>query len=142
MILGRPNAILSPPCLRRRALRPRSRPRAPSSRPRRKRLILAAMQDNPGLSERALANAVDASRSATGERLRQLAQRGVVEKDPEGRWRVKGVEAPYAAAVSMTAEETLELVDPKPAAAYARWVRSIGGYDRRERHEFAVTRYG
>jgi hypothetical protein len=47
------------------------------------------MQDNPGLSVIALANAVGSSRSATGERLRQMAFRGVVEKDVTGRWKLK-----------------------------------------------------
>jgi hypothetical protein len=56
------------------------------------RKLIAAMQDNPGLSVIALANAAGSSRSATGERLRQLAARGTVEKDPAGRWRLKGEE--------------------------------------------------
>jgi hypothetical protein len=54
------------------------------------RKLIAAMRDNPGLSVIALANAAGSSRSATGERLRQLAARGVVEKDPTGRWKLKG----------------------------------------------------
>jgi hypothetical protein len=32
---------------------------------------------------------VGSSRSATGERLRQMAFRGVVEKDVTGRWKLK-----------------------------------------------------
>ena len=52
--------------------------------------LLAAMRDNPGLSVIALANAAGSSRSATGERLRQMALRGVVEKDLTGRWKLKG----------------------------------------------------
>jgi hypothetical protein len=54
------------------------------------RKLLEAMRDNPGLSVVALANAAGSSRSATGERLRQLAARGTVEKDPAGRWKLKG----------------------------------------------------
>lgn len=50
--------------------------------------LLAAMRDNPGLTVVALANAAGASRSAAGERLRQLAVRGAVEKDTIGRWRI------------------------------------------------------
>jgi hypothetical protein len=56
------------------------------------RKLLAAMRDNPGLSVIALANAAGSSRSATGERLRQLALRGLVEKDATGRWKLKGEE--------------------------------------------------
>ena len=50
--------------------------------------LLAAMRDNPGLTVAALANAAGASRSAAGERLRQLAARGVVTKDSAGHWRL------------------------------------------------------
>ena len=56
------------------------------------RQLLAAMADNPGLSVVALANAAGSSRAATGERLRQMAARGVVEKDLTGRWKLKGEE--------------------------------------------------
>jgi hypothetical protein len=56
------------------------------------RRLLAAMADNPGLSVIALANAAASSRSAIGERLRQLALRGMVEKDLIGRWKLKGEE--------------------------------------------------
>jgi Winged helix-turn-helix DNA-binding len=56
------------------------------------RKLLAAMQDNPGLSVIALANAAGSSRSATGERLRQLAARGKIEKGPDGKWKLKGEE--------------------------------------------------
>jgi hypothetical protein len=56
------------------------------------RKLLAAMADNPGLSVIALANAAGSSRSATGERLRQMALRGLVEKDLTGRWKLKGEE--------------------------------------------------
>jgi Winged helix-turn-helix DNA-binding len=54
------------------------------------RKLLEAMRDNPGLSVIALANAAGSSRSATGERLRQLALRDLVEKDATGRWKLKG----------------------------------------------------
>jgi hypothetical protein len=53
------------------------------------RRLLEAMRDNPGLSVIALANAAGSSRSGTGERLRQLSVRGVVEKDAAGRWKLK-----------------------------------------------------
>ena len=56
------------------------------------RKLLAAMADNPGLSVIALANAAGSSRSATGERLRQMALRGVVAKDTTGRWKLKEAE--------------------------------------------------
>jgi DNA-binding IclR family transcriptional regulator len=51
------------------------------------------MADNPGLSVVALANAAGSSRSATGDRLRQLAARGTVEKDSAGRWKLKKEES-------------------------------------------------
>ena len=56
------------------------------------RKLLAAMRDNPGLSVIALANVAGSSRTATGERLRQMATRGVVEKDLTGRWKLKAEE--------------------------------------------------
>jgi hypothetical protein len=68
----------------------RGRPKT-STKTAEKRLI-AAMPDNPGLSVIALANAAGSSRSATGERLRQMALRGMVEKDLTGRWKLKGEE--------------------------------------------------
>jgi hypothetical protein len=57
------------------------------------RKLLAAMADNPGLSVVALANAAGSSRSGTGERLRQMAARGVVEKDLTGRWKLKAAKS-------------------------------------------------
>ena len=102
------------------------------------------MRENPGLSVNALANAANASRSATGERLRQLGRRGVIEKGGDGRWRLGGGRgAPYGGvAVDLTAA-------PKPIAATpcrrprpARWVRALASYERKEPHEFQVSRYG
>jgi hypothetical protein len=58
--------------------------------------LLIAMRQNPGLTERALANAAKASRSATSERLKRLAAAGTVEKDRAGRWKLTGTEAPPA----------------------------------------------
>jgi hypothetical protein len=82
------------------AVKPNSRdphPPARQAKARRRtktaeRKLLEAMEANPGLSVIALANAVGSGRSATGERLRQLAVRGVVEKDLTGRWQLKGEE--------------------------------------------------
>lgn len=51
------------------------------------------MRETPGLSVAALANAAEASRSSTGERLRRLSETGAVEKDAAGRWRLKAEEA-------------------------------------------------
>jgi hypothetical protein len=67
----------------------KARLRKPTSAKAAERKLIAAMRDNPGLSVIALANAAGSSRSATGERLRQLAARGVVEKDLTGRWKLK-----------------------------------------------------
>jgi Winged helix-turn-helix DNA-binding len=72
--------------------------RAPRRRTRRANLpvsakvaeqrLLEAMRDNPDLTVIALANAVSLGRSTAGERLRQLAARGLVEKSAMGRWRL------------------------------------------------------
>jgi hypothetical protein len=64
----------------------------PTSAKAAERKLIAAMADNPGLSVIALANAAGSGRSATGERLRQMALRGMVEKDLTGRWKLKGEE--------------------------------------------------
>ena len=50
--------------------------------------LLTALQEHSGASVNALAKAAGASRSSTGERLRQLASRGVVTKDAGGHWRL------------------------------------------------------
>ena len=54
--------------------------------------LLTAMQEHSGASVDALAKAAGSSRSATGERLRQMALRGAVEKDITGRWKLKSEE--------------------------------------------------
>jgi hypothetical protein len=59
-----------------------------NSRPAELRL-LAAMRGKPGSSMNALAKAAGANRASTGERLRRLAAQGEVEKDPDGRWKLK-----------------------------------------------------
>ena len=46
------------------------------------------MQEHSGASVDALAKAAGANRSSTGERLRELAARGVVTKDAGGHWRL------------------------------------------------------
>jgi Winged helix-turn-helix DNA-binding len=79
----------SPPRVKAQA----KRTRKPTPAQGAERKLLAAMRDNPGLSVIALANAAGSSRSATGERLRQMAARGVVEKDLTGRWKLKSEEA-------------------------------------------------
>ena len=67
-------------------------PSKPTSSKTAERKLIAAMRDNPGLTVIALANAAGSSRSATGERLRQMALKGTVEKDVTGRWKLKGEE--------------------------------------------------
>ena len=59
--------------------------------------LLTVMATQGGLTVVALANLVDASRSATGERLRRLSDAGKVEKDHAGRWRLAGEKARSAA---------------------------------------------
>jgi hypothetical protein len=65
-----------------------SRGRLPASAKAAERKLLAAMENNPGSTVAALAKAASAGRSRTGEKLRELSKRGVIEKDPEGRWRL------------------------------------------------------
>ena len=72
----------------------RGRPKTSAKTAERK--LLAAMQDNPGVSVIALANAAGSSRSATGERLRQMALRGVVTKDTTGGWKLREEARPSA----------------------------------------------
>jgi hypothetical protein len=50
--------------------------------------LIATLQASSGASERALATAVGANRSQTGERLRKLAAAGAVAKGGDGRWRL------------------------------------------------------
>jgi hypothetical protein len=52
------------------------------------RRLIAAMEDNSDLSERALANSAGVSRSSAGERLRRLAAEGKVAKGVGGHWRL------------------------------------------------------
>ena len=68
----------------------KARPAKPTSAQAAEQRLLAAVRANPGLSVNALAKAANASRSATGERLRQLGRRGVIEKGGDGRWRLAG----------------------------------------------------
>jgi hypothetical protein len=82
------------------------------------RRLLAVMRDHPGLSVIALANAVNAGRSATGERLRRLAAQDLIEKDRDGHWRVKA-EKPRP--------ELLRETNRAPQSALRRRRRSDGG---------------
>jgi hypothetical protein len=116
------------------------------------RKLLAAMRDNPGLSVIALANAAGSSRSGTGERLRQLALRGTVEKDLTGRWKLKAEEkepGPTLPPVALTAaaEPETECNDASPPPAHPPWLRPLSDYERREtaarakRQPAAISRY-
>jgi hypothetical protein len=64
------------------------RGRPPTSAKASEQKLIAALQASPGASERALATAVGANRSQTGERLRKLAAAGAVAKGGDGRWRL------------------------------------------------------
>jgi hypothetical protein len=46
---------------------------------------------------------------------------------------------PYATAVELTAEPEPERLEEK---AYAAWIRPLADYERREAHEFQMSRYG
>jgi hypothetical protein len=52
------------------------------------------------------------------------------------------VGGPYVTAVSMTAEPEANLIDQTPAPARAPWIRPLRDYERRERCEFQVSRFG
>jgi hypothetical protein len=56
------------------------------------RKLLAAMRDHPGLSAASLAKVVGAGLSTTKERLRRMGARELIEKVPDGHWRVKAEE--------------------------------------------------
>ena len=51
--------------------------------------LLEAMREHPGFSTASLAKAVGARLSATKERLRRMNGQELIEKAPDGRWRVK-----------------------------------------------------
>jgi hypothetical protein len=55
--------------------------------------LLAAMREYPGLGAAGLAKTVGAGLSTTKERLRRMGDQDLIEKAPDGRWRVK-VEEP------------------------------------------------
>jgi len=85
-----PSPPVPTPLTPRTAKVPVARPPKPTLAQAAEQRLLQAMRDNPGLTVIALANAASAGRSATSERLRQLARREIVEKDAAGRWRLKG----------------------------------------------------
>jgi DNA-binding IclR family transcriptional regulator len=49
--------------------------------------LLEALQPTPGLPIAELARVVGCCKTITGDRLRQLARDGMVEKDAAGHWR-------------------------------------------------------
>jgi hypothetical protein len=55
------------------------------------------MRERPGLSAASLAKIVGAGLSTTKERLRRMGAQELVEKAPDGHWRVKGEEPRPAA---------------------------------------------
>ena len=69
------------------------------------RRLLAAMREHPGLSAASLAKVVGAGLSTTKERLRRMGEQDLIEKGPDGRWRVK-VEEPRPPAQSEEARPT------------------------------------
>ena len=57
----------------------------------RERALLEAMRDDPEAGVVYWAKATRCDKSAVSMRLGRLAQRGVVERDGDGRWRLAGV---------------------------------------------------
>jgi hypothetical protein len=55
--------------------------------------LTEALCDSPGMSISALAKATSANRATTRARLQQLTDRGTVEKDAGGLWRLAGAES-------------------------------------------------
>jgi hypothetical protein len=98
--------------------------------------IIDAMRDNPGLSVIALAHLTGFNRSTAGERLRQLARRGIVEKDAAGRWRLMEEEPELCDDVSVT---TTPEADP---GAQSRWLKPLSCYERKETTIVEGLRYG
>lgn len=73
-----------------------SRPQKPYDNPAHargaERKLLEAMRERPGASANALAQVVGAGLSTTKERLRRMGAQELIEKAPDGRWRVKAKE--------------------------------------------------
>jgi hypothetical protein len=105
-----------------------------------------------------LASAVLANRSIVGERLRGLARDGTIGKGcrrplaPYGR-PGGGRAAPFGGVAELRPAapeaEVLERDQPNSpefgrvsAPAFPPWIRPLEEYDRRERHEFEMSRYG
>ena len=104
--------------------------------------LIDAMRDNPSLSVIALAHVTGFNRSTAGERLRQLARRGIVEKDATGRWRLTEKELePNDDVPVTTATPEADRLEPAPDTP-SRWVRPIGDYERRETTIVEGLRYG
>jgi hypothetical protein len=135
----------------------RARPGKPPSGKAAEQRLIAAMQEHSGASVNVLAKAAGESL----EHRRAPARARLARGGHEGQRRSLAAcggpcgrgGGPYAAAVALTAgseaeplEEVCVLVSSegtiKPAHAYALWIRPLAEYERRERHEFAMARYG
>jgi len=81
-----------------------ARPARPAKANAGERRLLAAMEASPGASANALAKAAGVSRSTAADGLRRLAKRGAIEKDGDGRWRVKSEAASPAEASARPTE--------------------------------------
>ena len=79
------------------ALTPRPTASKPYDNPAHARIaerkLLAAMRERPGLSAASLAKTVGAGLSTTKERLRRMGAQELIEKAPDGQWKLK-VEEP------------------------------------------------
>jgi hypothetical protein len=93
------------------------------------------------------------SRSTAADGLRRLAARGAIEKDAAGRWRLAGAKVspaeeasarPYPAVAGgeLTTAPIAKSDDELTLAARPRWLKPLAEYERRELHEFQMSRYG
>jgi hypothetical protein len=85
-----PMAATAPPSRQAKALARQNSPFNVQTR------LIAALQSNVSLTERALANCASVARSTAAERLRQMASAGLVVKGGNGHWRLAEKAGPPA----------------------------------------------
>jgi hypothetical protein len=97
-------AWLSPETAKPNGVDPHPPPRtAPTSRPAKarhsvngqttERKLLAALRERPDQTAGALARSVGGAHTTIGRQLKSMAERGTIEKDADGLWRLAGEES-------------------------------------------------